>query len=109
MEEIGVPGKNHRLIAQVTGNFLTCPGRDSNSGSGERQLAVCVNALNHAAPTHQTVINIDRKSLDVKNNPLPYCYNVENPFLPTAQDVLTLSAEATFIKGRRTQRSLETF
>ena len=36
-----VPGEIHRLA--VTGNFLTCPGRYSNLGSGERQLAVGVN------------------------------------------------------------------
>ena len=34
---------------QVTGNFLTCPGRDSNPGSIERQRAVSCNALNDTA------------------------------------------------------------
>ena len=33
------------LKPQITGNFLTCPGRDSSPGSGERQLTVSDNAL----------------------------------------------------------------
>ena len=32
---------------QVTGNFLTCPGRDLNQVSGKRPLAVSGNALDH--------------------------------------------------------------
>ena len=34
---------------QVTGNFLTSPGRDWNPGSGEEQRAVSGGALDHAA------------------------------------------------------------
>ena len=34
---------------QVTGKFLTCPSWDSNPGSGERQLVVSGNALDHKA------------------------------------------------------------
>ena len=34
---------------QLTGNFLACPGWDSNLGCGERQLAVSGNALDHTA------------------------------------------------------------
>ena len=34
---------------QVTGNFLSSPGWDSNIGSGERQLAVSGNSLDHMA------------------------------------------------------------
>ena len=34
---------------QVTGNFLTCPGRDSNLGSDERLQEVGENACEHSA------------------------------------------------------------
>ena len=46
--ETRVPSENHRL-PQVTGNILTCHGWDSNLDSGERQLAVSGNALDHTA------------------------------------------------------------
>ena len=36
-------------LPQVTGNFLTYPGEDSNRGSGERQRAISGNALDHLA------------------------------------------------------------
>ena len=47
MEETGVRGENHRL---APANFLTCPGRDSNPDSGERQHAVIGGALDHTKP-----------------------------------------------------------
>ena len=34
---------------QVTGNFVTCPGQDLNSGSGEGQLVVIGNVFDHMA------------------------------------------------------------
>ena len=37
------------FYSQVTGNFLTCPGRGSNPDSGERQLEVSGIALDHIA------------------------------------------------------------
>ena len=43
---------------QVTGNFLTCPGWDSNPESGERQLAVSGNALDHSANRVGSTIEI---------------------------------------------------
>ena len=43
VEEMGVPSET-TAEPQVTGNFPTCPVRDSNPGSGERQLAVSGNA-----------------------------------------------------------------
>ena len=59
MEETGVPGEDHRL----TGNFLTSPGRDSNPGSGERQLAVSGGSLDHtvvrAGPSHKCMCVVD--------------------------------------------------
>ena len=48
VEETREADENHRLT-QVTGNFLTCPGQDSYTGSCERQLAVIGNALDHTA------------------------------------------------------------
>ena len=41
----GVPGENQHQT-QATGNFPTCLGGDS--GSGERQVAVSGNALDHS-------------------------------------------------------------
>ena len=51
VEERGEPGKKHSLSiqSQVTGNFPACSGRDSNMGSGKRQLAVSGNALDQTA------------------------------------------------------------
>ena len=52
MEETGVPGvpgEDYRLKPQVTGNFLTYLGRDSNPGSGERQRVVSGGAADHTA------------------------------------------------------------
>ena len=43
VEETRVPSEN--TLPQVTGNILTCPGRDLNEGGGERQLAVGGNAV----------------------------------------------------------------
>ena len=37
---------------QVIGNFLTCTSRDSNPGSGERQLALSGNVLDHTGKYH---------------------------------------------------------
>ena len=34
---------------EVSGNFLACPGQDSNQGSGEIQQVVIGNALDHSA------------------------------------------------------------
>ena len=48
VEETRVPDETTAYL-QVTGNFLTCHGRDSNLGSGERQLAIGGNALGHTA------------------------------------------------------------
>ena len=45
MEETGAPNEHHR----PTGNFLICPGRDTNPGSDDRQLAVSGNAFDHTA------------------------------------------------------------
>ena len=45
---------------KVTGNFLTCPGRDSNTGSGERQRTVSGGALDHRTirlKTHLIIFN----------------------------------------------------
>ena len=36
-------------LPQVTGNFLTCPRLNSTLDSGERQLAVSGNTLDHTA------------------------------------------------------------
>ena len=41
VEDNGVPVDDHR-ITSITGYFLTCPGKDLNPGSGERQRAVSV-------------------------------------------------------------------
>ena len=41
--------RKNTALPQVTGNFLTFPVWDSNPCSGERQLAVCGNALDHTA------------------------------------------------------------
>ena len=46
-------GERHPNLKVITGNILTCPGRDLNPGSGERQLAVRGNALDHTADGHQ--------------------------------------------------------
>ena len=40
---------NTTALPQVTGNFLTYHGWDTNPDSGERQLAVSGNALDHRA------------------------------------------------------------
>ena len=68
---------------QVTGNFLTCPGRDSKSDSGERELAVSDNALDHtvirAGPTNKhSVVRCNCNDVKVNGNAL---YFVE-PLLP---------------------------
>ena len=53
--ETGLPGEK----PQDTSNFLTCPAWDSNTGSGERQLAVSGNDLDRTAirpgPTEEMV------------------------------------------------------
>ena len=49
VEETGEPGENYRLTPSRWQSNLTCPGRDSIPGSGENQLAVSVNALDHGA------------------------------------------------------------
>ena len=50
VEETAVSKKQkHAAKPQVTGDFLICLGRDSNPGSGERQLEVIGNALDHTA------------------------------------------------------------
>ena len=48
MEETWVLCEKRRLT-QVSGNFLTCRGQDSNPDSGERQLAVSGNASDRTA------------------------------------------------------------
>ena len=48
VEETGGPCEKHRLTPSP-GNFVTCPGWDWNPGSGDRQLAVSGNALDHTA------------------------------------------------------------
>ena len=50
---------------QVTDNYLTCPGRDSNTGSGERQRALSGGALVHMA-------NQSRPSYFVETSRLAY-------------------------------------
>ena len=49
--------------SQFTGNFLTCSGKDSDLDSGERQLAVSGNALDHtiimAGPKNLYIYSID--------------------------------------------------
>ena len=46
--ETAAPEKSP-AFAHVTGNFLTCVGRDKDLGSGENRLVISGNALDHAA------------------------------------------------------------
>ena len=48
MEETGVPGENHRLTPSHW-QLSHIPGRDSNPGSGEEQLALSGGALDQTA------------------------------------------------------------
>ena len=49
VEETFFFSKQTMALPQVTGNFHTCPGRDLNQGSGQRQLAVSGSTLDHRA------------------------------------------------------------
>ena len=46
VEETELPGEYHQLILSDW-QLSPMPGKDSNQGSGERQLAASVNTLDH--------------------------------------------------------------
>ena len=60
VEETGVPIEKNN--AYPPGNFPTCPGWDSNLGSGKRQLTFSGNALdptaNRAAPSGERQLTV---------------------------------------------------